>query len=333
MSQKPALTRELRADIARVGTMILLGWFKENKIKLESEAPNVYDGISEALADNSLTMDQLVHGIAEIEENGDKDIRLYKAKKFRYLEKNRRAVLKALFKKGVSESPKNWRVGYPGEAVGNFIYMFWEPGVIKIKFGEKQYKTVLDPDTEEVVKVDVDVRVIIYIDTATGLTQLRLDKPGNKHHHKNDEGKSSNIVYENYYIDKMRDLFPDLTFDDFPLAPVANYIEAEELETFRLKKGTVTITNNAKQTYTAAGKTADVRNLPEYQGALEKGNKAWRSEDLSGDWLASQSDGMLKKDLFMRISRKDAHVRIQRGCLEKELLYGIEKIREIQKAL
>jgi hypothetical protein len=333
MNSKPALTKELRTDIARVGIMILLGWFKENQIKLSGEATNVYDSINEALAENSLTMDQLEQGIAEIEENGDKDIRLYKAKNFRYLEKNRQSVLKTLFKKGVSESPKNWQIGHPGEAVGNFIYMFWEPGVIKIKFGEKQYKTALDPDTEKVVRVDVDVRVIIYIDTATGLTQLRLDKPGNKHRHKNNEGKSSKIVYENFYIDKMRDLFPDLTFDDFPLAPVANYIEAEELETFRLKKGTVTITNNAKQTYTAAGKTADVRHLPEYQGALEKGNKAWRSEDLSGDWLANQSDGMLKKDLFMRISRKDAHVRIQRGCLERELLYGIEKIREIQKTL
>jgi hypothetical protein len=333
MSPQAQLTKEFRSDISRIGTMILLGWFKENDIKLESEAPNVYDVIDESLANGSLSMEQLEQGIAEIEENGDKDIRLYKAKNYTFLEKNKPDMLKALFKKGIKESKTNWRIGHPGESVGNFIYMFWEPGVLKIKFGEKQHKTVLDPDTEKVERVDVDVRVIIYIDTSNGLTQLRLDKPGNRHNHKNDEGKSSALGYENYYVDKMRDLFPDLTFSDFPLAPVANHIEANEIETFRLKKGTVTITDNAKQTYIAAGKTSDIRNIPEYQGALAKGNKAWRSEDLSGDWLASKSDGMLKKDLFMRISRRDSHVRIQRGCLEKELFYGIEKIREIQKAL
>lgn len=323
------LTGELKSDIARIGLSSLQIWFKENDVTLPNTAANLYDAVEEGLKNGALTIDQLSHAIAELEESGAKKILLYKAKNYKYLEANRAAVLMSLRKKGIKPSNKNWVIANVGETPGTFIYMYWDQGILKIKFGEKQYEFLPDPDTATFNKEERQIRVVMAIDTKTGFTQLRLDTPGNKHRHKNNDRKTSETAYENYYVDLMKNLFPDLEFADFDLNGVANHIEAKEKETFRLTKGVASIVQNAKQVFAASGKKTDVRDLPNYKGALAEGG-VWRADDLTGYWIASASDGELKKDLFMRISRKFAHIRVQRGCLEKELKYGITKIRQIQ---
>jgi hypothetical protein len=329
---KKLLTPDLKADINRVGVASIETWFRENEIKIPSTSDNLYDGVEEALEDGALTMEQLQHAIAELEESGSKKILLYKAKNFRSLDSNRAKVLQVLRKKGIAPAPNNWGIGKAGEAPGTLIYMFWDKGLLKIKWGEKQYDTSFDSETEKVIKEEKQIRVVLTIDTKTGFTQLRFDTPGNKNRHKNDEGKTSETVYENYYVDLMKQLFPDLEFVDFDLNGVANQIEMKEKDSFRLTKGVASIVQNAKQTFASSGRKTDVRDLPNYKGALAQGG-AWRSEDLTGYWIASASNGELKKDLFMRISRKFAHIRVQRGCLEKELGYGIAKIRQIQDGI
>lgn len=326
---KNNLTADLKADINRVGLSSIQTWFRENDITIPSTTANLYNDIEESLSTAALTLEQLRHAIAELEESGSKKIFLYKAKNFKILESDRPKVLRTLRRKGITSSTDNWVIRKVGEAPGSFIYLFWDQGLLKIKWGEKQYETLFDPESEKVIKEEKQIRVVLTIETKTGFTQLRLDTPGNKNRHKNEEGKTSETVYENYYVDLMKNVFPDLQFTDFDLNGIANQIERREKDSFRLTKGVASIGQNAKQTFAASGRKTDVRDLPNYQGALAKGGE-WRPEDLTGYWIASVSNGELKKDLFMRISRKFAHIRIQRGCLEKELNYGITKIRQIQ---
>lgn len=323
------LTTELRSDIKRIGLTSFQAWLKENDIQLPDASKNLYDAVEEALDSGSLSVKQLHHAIAEIEESGDKKIRLFKAKNFKLLEANKSKILTTLKKKGIAPSDENWVIAHVGNNKGILIYMFWNNDILKIKFGEKHFDNIADPETSSFTREEKQIRIIIWIDAKTGFTQLRLDTPGTIHGHKNDERKSSEPVYENYYVDLMKNLFPDLEFVDVDLNGVANHIEGKERDTFRLTKGVSTITQNAKQTFATAGRNTDVRDLPNYKGALAQGG-AWRAEDLTGYWIAAASNGDLKKDLFMRISRKTAHIRVQRGCLEKELQYGITKIREIQ---
>ena len=326
---KNPLSADLKSDISRIGLSSFRAWLKENEINLPDAAKNMYDAVGEALENKSLSIEQLHQAIAEIEESGDKKILLFKAKNYKYLDANRTAALAALRKKGIRPNETDWVTAHVGETKGTFIYMFWKDGMLKIKFGEKHYELVPDTETGTFSTEEKQIRVIIWIDTKNGFTQLRLDSPGTKHRHKNDEHKSSETVYENYYVDLLKSLFSELEFANVDLNGVANHIEAKEKDTFRLTKGVSTITQGAKQTFAAAGRKTDVRDLPNYQGALAKGG-AWRAEDLTGYWIASASGEELKKDLFMRISRKSGHIRVQRGCLGKELQYGITKIRQIQ---
>lgn len=131
----------------------------------------------------------------------------------------------------------------------------------------------------------------------------------------------------------LKDLFPQTIFSEADLNGVANHIAAKEKDTFRLNKGVATISGGAKQTYATASAKTDIRDIPEYSAAAENRINQWRAEDLTGYWLAANSEGSLTRDLFMRISRRQSYVRVQRGCLAKELAYGIEQIRKIQKSI
>jgi len=198
---------------------------------------------------------------------------------------------------------------------------------------EKQFEIEVDVDSNKINKVPEYVCILYVIDTKDGFTQIRMDNGYEIHRHKSDLGKPSESAYEQYYKSLLKDMFPDLTFSDLNLNGVADHISKNEKEAFRLNKGVTTITNGAKQTYSSASTKGDVRDLPEYEAAASKASANWRAEDLTGYWLAHLSEGRLNRDLFMRISRKQSQIRVQRGCLEKELNYGIEKIREIQKTI
>ena len=196
---------------------------------------------------------------------------------------------------------------------------------------ESQLDIEADYENDKLNKIQKIVTVVFIIDTTDGFTQLRFDSPGQFHSHKNN-GKSTEGAFEEYYKDILGKLFPDLLFTDMNLNAVANHISNNEKEAFLLNKGVTTITDGAKQTFASPVKTKDVRNLPEYMAAAAKAN-GWLSEDLTGYWLAAKSNGELNRDLFMRISRKFSQIRVQRGCMEKELNYGIDQIRKIQKGV
>lgn len=328
---KKDLSKELQEDIKRVGFSNIIAWLRDREIKISSTANNLFESLSELIEEKTLSVDQLKAAVAEIEECGDKKILLFTVDDLQALKAGRAGLMKHLrVKFGIIPSASNWVYGKPGDGP-TFIYMYSDNDSIKIKFGEKHYNFEFDPSTEKSEKIVRYVNIIIMIDTNTGLTELRLDNPGEKHQHKNDENKISATAYESFYVEKMKALFKDLNFHTFDLKPVAQYLAKKGKRIFRIIKDKSTVTGGAKQTYASPDTKTDVRDLVEFKGAAEKATATWRTDDLTGYWIAEASEGELKKDLFMRISRAQAHIRVQRGCLEQELQYGIEQIRQIQK--
>lgn len=321
------LTKELQEDIKRVGVNNVLSWLKDKAVELKSNPTNLFETLSEALGEGKLTADQLKAAITELEESGDKKIFLFKVDNI--AEFDEKAVLRQLRKQGITPSKVDWVYGKPGDGP-TFMYMYLSDGKLKIKFGEKQYNVEFDPATEKVEKTVHFVTILLVMDTETGFTELRLDNPGNKHQHRNTENKISESAYEAYYSDRMQAWFPDLKFSGFDLKPVAYYLAKKGKKIFRIVKDKSTISGGAKQTFATASTKLDVRDVAEFKGALKEGGDQWRTDDLTGYWIAAASDGELKKDLFMRISRTLSHLRIRRGCLEQELQYGISQIRQIQ---
>jgi hypothetical protein len=211
-----------------------------------------------------------------------------------------------------------------------FNYLFWEENVLKIKYSEKHYRFEVDYDTSRVEKTPINVHIIMLIDTQDGFVQLRLDTPGMKHTHRNDEGKSTDSTYETYYKNLLHQIFPDLQFNNVNLNKVIRTIRLKREIPYLIHRDVITITGDAKLMRSWRTKT-DIRDLPEYkQTALMKEAEDWLIEDLTGYWTATGANGQLNNDLYMKILRKESELRVQRGSLAKELNYGIGKIREIQ---
>lgn len=331
---KNSLSTELIKDCQRVGNAVLQKWFDENDIELsKTKSLNFYERIAASISEEKLTTDQILAAIAEIEESSDKKIFLLKAKNFDLFERNKNAILKEIRRKyGYQLDDNKWVTSRTGKNP-QLINFYWNEGLIKIKFGELQFNREANMESSSFVDNPKPVNVIFLIDTSDGFVQIRMDSPGNIHVHKNDDNKATEAKYEFFYRKLLNDLFPTISFVELNLVPIANHICSKELNKFRINKGVTTITNNAKQIFATASTGLDIRNLPEYEAAAASSSDIWLTEDLTGYWLENESDGELTKDLFMRISQKSSQIRIQRGCLEKELNYGISQIREIQKTI
>ena len=328
------LPDDIAEDCKATGIGLLQIWLNEHDIKLpDTQEKNFYSSLAKGLETNVLTIDKLYEGIAEIEENSNKKIYLYAIDdviEFQSDIKNIYKHLKLVF--GITLSSKNYVRSKPSNR-STFIYMYESDWILKIKYSETQFNMEADFETSSFKKTPDIVTILFVFNFNTGVVQLRLDAPGNIHNHKNDEGKSTEAAFENYYKNLLKELFPKVNFTELNLNGVANYIATTEKNKFRINRGVTTITNNAKQTFASSSTKSDVRDLPEYEAAASKGLSIWRTEDLTGIWLAAMSEGALKKDLFMRISRKSSVIRVQRGCLEKELNYGMDQIREIQEKI
>jgi len=333
MNNIPQLPEYLAKDCKRIGFAPLTTWLQENKITL-SKGSNFHDSLALSIEEKALSEEQLNQAVAELDENSDKKIFLLNLQQFKDLASEKKNLLKTWqLKYSIKPTTKLWTNGKVSSGNPTFISLFWDDELIKIKYSEIQYTAEIDYDTNNVVRTEKRVNVIYLIDPKDGFTQVRMDSAGNIHKHKNDSKKTSEAAYERFYKQLLLDLFPDFQFKDYSLVAVANKIALVEKDRFRMNKGTTTITNNAKQTFATASIQGDVRDLPEYSAAASNGTDLWLAEDLSGYWVALESGGELNKDLFMRIYRKNAQLRVQRGCLARELNYGINTIREIQKSV
>ena len=327
---KNILSVDLIEDIKNIGIGTFQSWLVENEIKV-SLKNNFFDNLNDALEQQTLTLDDINRAISEIEENSDKKIHLYEAPSFETIVQDKKKIMKHLRDTfGIVPSPLDWGRVAPKRAP-TFNYLYWDDKKIKLKFSELHHDYEVDIEDDEIIKTPKKVYIIYFIDLTDGFTQIRFDRPGQLHSHKNEMGKRTEAAFENYYKALLFKLFPDILFHDMNLNRVANYITTKEREKFRINKEVTTITGNAKQTYASGSINTDIRDLPEHSAAVSTAeSKTWLTEDLTGYWLAEHSDGELAKNLFMRISRRVSEVRVQRGCLEKELNYGLKQIREIQ---
>lgn len=333
MSASPKLPENISKDCIRLGYSSISTWLSENKISVP-KTDNFHESLALAIQTGALTLSQLNQGIAELDDNSDKTIYLYTLTQFGTLIASKKKILVDLYKrKGIKESQEKWFNGTVSSQNPTFVHLYWDDEIVKIKYSEIQY--VVEPDIENNTfnRTEKRVNIIYVIDLKDGLVQIRFDKAGTLHRHRSDTGKSTEAAYETYYKDLLKDLFPNYEFKNFNLNTVANHIANNELKRFRIKKGVTTVSDNAKQTFAVGSSKGDIRNIPEYEAAAANGTEFWLSEDLIGSWVAAESEKQLKKDLFMRIYRRTSQIRVQRGCLEKELNYGIDKIRQIQASV
>lgn len=324
---------KLRAQVKELTRFIsyasIISWFKEIDINITGTSTAQFlNSTTSAIEENVITFKQIELAVAEIEENGGKKIYLQKVSNARDI--NIEKLIAVWKQKNITPSENNY-VRVKSTTNPKFNYLYLDGNLIKIKYSEIQYLLQPNIDTRKFEETELVVNIVFTLDCKDGFTQIRFDSPGNLHRHKSAEGKSTEHEYESYYINLFHKFFPGLKFQDLSLNDIANYIARDEREKFRLNKDVTSITDGAKQSYTSRNSTKDIRDLIEYQGAEQAADlRVWLTEDLTGYWLAEASGNYLTRDLFMRISRRQSQIKVQRDCLEKELNYGIDQLREIQ---
>jgi hypothetical protein len=185
-------------NINRVGTAIFARWFTENGISLGSKG-NLFDVLEEALQNDTISLLHVKQAIAELEESGNKKIILLNVPNSATVEEDRSSLLSKWKRSfGLSLSSDDWVTGTPG-ITPSIINLVWHDGVIKIKYVERQFEIIVDPEADTVQRMPKTVCVVLIVDTTDGLAQIRLDTPYQLHSHRNDENKPSDRAYEQFY--------------------------------------------------------------------------------------------------------------------------------------
>lgn len=328
---KSVLSEDAKSDIKNVGISIFKAWLEENKIELKSKK-NFFEALELGLDEGKITKEQITHALCELEENSDKKIRFFKIKNdLNKLPDLKNQFLKVLRLDHGWQSVKDYSVKVKAKEASTFNYMSWEGNTLKIKYSEKHYNVEADFEANQFERNPKIVYIIILINFEDGLVQIRYDNPGALHKHKNSKGKPSEAAYEKYYEDLLMNLFDELKYGDLNFVGLTNKILNDDSIPYRIHKGVNTLADGGKQMYSLPY-NMDIRENREFQAAAEYAED-WLTDELSGYWKWEDSDESLNKDLFMRISRKASEIRVQRGCLEKELNYGIAKIKEILEGL
>lgn len=313
-----------------VGISNIRNWFKYQQIDLPSvnKIKNQYEMLEYAIENKSITIELLQSAVVDLLENSDKKIYLFNTINYKNFELEKKAIINKWRQKFfIKQIDKNFVYVKPKQT-STFNYIFWENNVLKIKFSELHFDVQANYETEQFERKPVEVAILYLIDTSDGFVQIRMDNARQVHLHKDNQAKPSQTAYENFYINLFIELFSDFSFKAFDLEKIVRYILINEKKKFCVTKEISTIEGGAKQSFAAPN--FDVRDLTRYKDAESKGDIDKLNEDLIGNWLQSESGGELEKNLFMRIWRKENQIRIQRGCLEKELNYGLKQIREIQ---
>lgn len=278
------------------------------------------------IKNGEISIDDLKNAALEIEENCGKKIYLFNLTGLENFKK------KDNYEKYLSE--KNIELsGNPNISIWNspkgvLHYIYMEEGTnpfIKMKFWEIHEDIEIDYETATISSTKKPRFIVALVDLNTGFTQIRFDKPGNRHPHKDNKGRSSETKYINDYIEKIADYTGCSSYSSIDLRPVLRKLTNMDPVIFKINREETTVSNNAKQTY-ALAPCFDVRHLTERNAAANTNINNWIPEDISGYWLAALSGGKLTKDFFMRISGRFNMISFSRNCLAKELDYAIGKI-------
>lgn len=321
-----SIPTDVQNNIKSIGFSIVSTWLKDQGVTIAGSSNNFFDVLSESIESGLITLDELKSGLVVIEEHSSQKALLNICTNTKSLSKDQEKIKGRLRSKGIifSKTPSFQK---PKSNSPSFLYATWDEDRLKIKFGEKQIKRIFDPDLGTHIEEDIFFSFILLLDFKTGLTQFRFTSPtGNVHTHKQN-GKSSRIALEKYYLEKITEWFPEIKLTPLPIHLIARYFrETYAKDVLRLHREINTVTGGYKQTIESPNDRADIRDNLEVKEGEKAGGSSWVSDDLVGYWQYKSTDGELTRNLHITLNRQDSVFRIQRGCLEKEFNFALNKI-------
>ncbi len=329
------MSEEIERIVGHLHTQAIQSWLRYKKYPYSAKnTEELYKNLDKWIQNGTVPIDDLRAAALEIEEGSSKKSYLLMIDDPSEL-RDKRTLTSWMQKKGVAFAKNpDASIRNPRKATLNYVY--WDesnPGpVLRIKYSEMHEDPEVDLENDQ-IKWKKNPRFIIgIVDLKTGFVEIRFDKAGQRHEHKDKNKQSSEQKYELYYIKRIQDLLCEVEFKKYDFTSVPEYLVQKGRELFRINREESSVSGNGKQIYSIS-RQYDVRDLDARIGADQADGMNWITEDLCGYWIAGASNGQLQRDLFMRLSKRYGTVRFHRDCLSGEIDYAIRKIRDIKDDL
>ena len=318
-----------------VHARVLKHWLEVNGLEYYANTrDDLAKSLEKLIKSGKLTRERLDRAILEIEETGGKRIFL------RYLTdksavKTQKDLERHLRSKKLRLVDSPTRTKYNPEKP-TLNYVCWEESKtkgkkaqkkrgdkIRIKYSETQLRRIVDLEAETISSKKITKVVVIAVELGTGFASIFIDYPEAVHDHKDVNQISKREIYEQFYLDKVSEIF-DCSLQKFNLDKAIERLVHTEPHIIRIPNEKVRTGGNSRQIYASE---VDVRFDPARQGAEEADGDNWEFEDLAGYWIPERSKGKLHRELFTQLVRFDSMIRVRADCLADEVDYVISRVR------
>jgi len=322
------MRQQLEKTLSHVSQRAVKHWLKTRG--LEHTAANTdlfYERLIKLIDNRSLSIDHLKNAAIEIEESGNKRIYLRNLQGTEAIS-SKSALRDHLDSLNVSLVEDRYQsIHQPIRPVLNYIGWFEQsPARVRMKFSETHEELEVNYETQTVTSQKITKFVVVVVDVESGFVQVRLDPASKVHPHKDQDGKSKEELYEDYYFRKAAELLGSEGLKAYDLSRAAEYLTTTQPRIFRLPIEKVRTSAASFQTYSSR---RDVRDDPARRGAQLADGDNWVYEDLHGYWIQDESEGQLSREVFMQLKRRTSMLRFLADCLENEVEYAISRIRAI----
>ena len=204
------------------------------------------------------------------------------------------------------------------------VYAINTDSTLRVKWAEKQTRVTVNRRIREFKEVSLSRLVVFVLDKATGLAQLRYDKPFTVHSHKID-GLTTDQAYFDHFREAaenmiglplnpkdLRSGLRNVLLQDPPIViPVTVDHFGEDGGTNRsghLKRG------------------GDPRKTDDWKRMHGTGKQDRTYEGAPMRWIPEMTNGKLSRPVFSAVDGKEGSVRFDADCHEAELEYVLAKL-------
>ena len=204
------------------------------------------------------------------------------------------------------------------------VYISRSNDQIRAKWAETQVRLEADYASREIIEKKVTRLVVMLADLATGIIQLRYDKPeiGIPSHENRDD-------YFGYYRQSSGEIL-GMDCSRFEIREALRSLVETEPRIVRIRVNEHRSKTDKSVRFVARKAQSDVRDDPEWKAAFEAGGQSRAYDDQAVYWLPDASNGKLNREVFSDIDAVTSMIRVDADCHEDEIQYAVSKVREHQ---
>jgi hypothetical protein len=317
-----ATVTAVRQLIKNVSAASVKIWLKAQELSSSAGTRDQLEQKVAGLIDaGELPLPKLRLAVIGIEESGGKRVHLFEVS----AEHTNADIVAILKKASIKTSPS--REFAASSSKTTLVYTQLSAHEIRMKWSEDHQKPEMDLTTMTVKLNPVKKVVVLRYHFGAKRAEISYDHPEAKHPHGATKGASAPASYYEYYRNLVEQLF-GITLEKSELRGVLKQLieETPPVATVKVQDHT----NQQGNKVRVSARKNNVRDCKDWQAMYAKNGQEWAYDSHSFYWIASASNGSIKRDLFSALDADESFVRVPSDCNEEEINYALEQIRSRQ---